>query len=537
VKDEGVTKQRGFTQRVGRRGEDAFRPFSSRHGLLSTKVEEDVGFDFLCQVEEEGAEDLREIAGSLLGISVRSSSSKKPRVRLDRSDAEAMLRANFVVCLALVAVTPKAETVYYRFLDERFARDLANLLASDRTSLSLTPSDCLDESAFESDLRTALKGNMPEKVKLAVAAHRVQRLLPDAELRIVRSAGGELTVVEIADFYDYFVRGQTPEADEVHAAVFGSPRLRMDRLAQLGPRPDISSELKRLPDAVLVGGTWEADVTVQVRSSTGAATEPFSFVRTRTHHGWVHRAGFSISFSERIQKEGMWVHEICAVIDEDEELLLDQEPALWAFLENCSADATLSVVRDREREGGVEVPYVFNLDRAHVLAKYVRAASRLAGWDQVVAPLRLALDNEAMSTLAVLAQVADDLGVFNNFGFVLDVAPTADDWSSGSLVFDEHNTHVRLPVIGNFGPEAAVVWLDADVRLHHHADGSVDGIRIEQVLGARVEMRDRVSKASGRPELIVHNTWPTVALEASGPAATASDTTGWDLEMEPLEPA
>lgn len=530
-----MAKQRGFKQRVGRRGEDAFRPFSSRHGLMSTKVEEDVGFDFLCHVEEEGVGDLREIAGSMLGISVRSSSNKQPRVRLDRSDADAMLRANFVVCLALVAVTPKAETVYYRFLDEGFARELANLLASDRKSLSLTPADCLDESTFEEDLRKALEGNTPEKVKLAVAAHRVQRLLPDAELRIVRSAHGELTAVEVTDFYDYFVRDQAPEADEVHAAVFGSPRLRMERLAQLGPRPDVSSELKRLPHAVLVGGSWEADVTVQARSSAGRATERFSFVRTRTHHGWVHPAGFSISFSERIQKGGVWVHEIAAVIDEDEELLLEKEPALWALLENCPGDAMLSVVRERQREGGVEASYVFNLDRAHFFAKYARAASRLVGWDQVVAPLRLALDSEAMHTLAVLAQVAADARVFNNFGFVLDVEPTADDWSSGSLVFDEQTRTVRLPVIGNLGPQAAVVWLEADVRLHHHADGAIDGIRIENVFGARVEVRERLPKSSGYPELIVSDTWPTVAFEASGPATTATDTAGWGLEMEPLE--
>jgi hypothetical protein len=531
-----VSKKRGFRQRVGRRGEDAFRPFSSRHGLMSTKVEEDVGFDFLCHVEEEGTEDLREVAGSVLGISVRSSSQKNPRVRLDRSDAEAMLRANFVVCLALVAVTPKSETVYYRFVEESFARELANFLTSDQKSISLTPGDCRDESTFERDLRAALKGNTPEKVKIAVAAHRVQRLLPDAELRIVRTATDELTVVEVADFYDYFVRGETPQTDDVHAAIFGSPRLRMERLAQLGPRPDFNGEFARLPEALLVGGTWESDIRVRVIDPTGDATEAFSTVRTRTHHGWVHPAGFSISFSQRIQKGGVWVHDITALIDEGEELLSDAEPALWAFLEHCSEAATLSVVG--EQRGGIEASYVANLDRAHFMAQYVRAASRLAGWDPVVAPLRLALDDESMHTLAVLAGIASDAGLLNNFGFVLDVGPAAaaQDRSSASLVFDEHTERLRLPVVGNLGELAAVVWLDAEVRYHRDTGGQVDGIRIERVLEARVEVRARLPKASLYPELMVDSTWPTVAFERGGPAQTDSDTSGWHLRAESLEP-
>jgi hypothetical protein len=528
-----VSKKRDFQQRVGRRGEDAFRPFSSRHSLMSTKVEEDVGFDFLCHVEEEGAEDLREITGSVLGISVRASSKTPPRVRLDRSDAEAMLRARFVVCLALVVVKPKSETVYYRFLDEAFARELAELLASERKSMSLTPADCREEPTFEADLWEALKGNMPERVKVAVATHRVRRHLPDAELRIVRGTDDELTAVEVTDFYDYFLRGETSEADDVHAAIFGSPRLRMERLAKLGPRPEIGGEFIRLPAAVLVGGTQESDVSVRATGNGGVATETFTVVRTRTHHGWVHPSGFSISFSKPMQRDEVWVHEITALIDEGEELFLDAEPALWGFLERCSEEAVLSIVGDRP--GGVEASHVGNLGRAHFMAQYLRAASTLVGWDQIRAPLRLALDDESMHTLALVARIASDSGVFTNFGFVLEVGETGEVRSSVSLVFDQDVLRVKLPILGNVGQQAVVAWLDAEVRYHRNAEDQVRGIRIEQVLGAQLEVRDRQPKSTKYPELVVDGTWPTVAFAASGPVQTQSDAEEWNLGLEQLE--
>ncbi len=89
-------KRRTRQQRIGRLGEDVFQAFASAHGLISSVPRDDFGYDFLCHVEEPGAGDTREITGDIVGICVRSTSGEKPRVRLDRDDAESLLSAKFV---------------------------------------------------------------------------------------------------------------------------------------------------------------------------------------------------------------------------------------------------------------------------------------------------------------------------------------------------------------------------------------------------------------------------------------------------------
>lgn len=521
-----MTKQRSFQQRVGRRGEDAFRPFASRHGLLATKVEEDVGFDFLCQVEVPATTRTRSISGSLIGVSVRSSSARSTRVRIERSDAEAMLQANFVVCFVLVEVRSRSEQVWYRLLDERFALELADFLASEQQSRSMTPKHCSSGATFDRDLAAALQGNAPERVRLAVAHHRIARVLPDVALDISRDASGELTLVTVEDFYGYFLRSDVPEQDDAYAAIFGSPRLRLERLAELGPRPEVVRELARLPSPVLVGGTSETEFDLTAENSGGHDTASFTRVATEVHTGWVFDAGFSITISKSKRQGDYWIHEIDAYVDPDEDLDLERCPTLWKFLKRCTSDAVLFPLDDPEFK--LEASYVRGLDRAGFFARCLQDAVHLRGWDRVAAPLRVSSEEEALHSMAWMAELATHPAVLKGFGFLL---ASDEGESEEETDLDEVLVRCDVPVIANLGDQAVVTWLDAEVTMFSNDDEVARGVRIDKVVDTSIEVRARREKATAYPELVIHGSWPVIALTGRGAERSESDAAEWDLEL------
>lgn len=525
-----VAKLRGFQQRTGRRGEDAFRPFASRNGLLATKVEEDMGFDFLCQVEDGESGSMRRMSGALVGVSVRSSARKPVRVHIDRSDAQAMLQAKFLVILAVIEVTPRAETVYYRILDEGFATELVEFLASTRKSMSFTPNDCRTEDLFATDLNAALTTSLTERIRVAVTRKRLRVHLPDIDLVIQQRADGELSVVEVTNFYDLFLRDTTPKPDAVHAATFGSPRLRMNRLMDLGPKPELMHAVGDLANPVLVGATAEGDIDILAINSHGRARTTFQRVENATHRGWVHPAGFSITLSVRHRQDHEYVHDLDTVLDPDEDLLLGDHPDLWAFLEQCTPDAILKVA-DSGANGGLEASYVSGLHQAHCLSVYLRAAAKLPGFDARVVPLRLAADHESLDSLAWLAEVSRRPGVLDGFGMLLGTASDFEGPAPVSLPAGLELESAMVAVAANLGDRAVVTWLKADMAVWKDKE-QTRGLRIASVRGVRVGTCARLEKASEFAELVVHPSLPTIALTPDGPKECQTDASQWDLDTE-----
>src|SRR4051794_40199794 len=92
------SKKRAVSNQIGAEGEAAFRLVAIRHGLLPTKLDEDVGLDFLCQVQEApGSSGVSRMTGAVLGASVRTSASDDARVTLNPADASILLGASFPV--------------------------------------------------------------------------------------------------------------------------------------------------------------------------------------------------------------------------------------------------------------------------------------------------------------------------------------------------------------------------------------------------------------------------------------------------------
>ena len=129
--DSASGKRRSFSQRVGSGGELAFRNLSHRQGLLCTKVEEDFGIDFMCQVDSDPlSRDASNIASTVVGACVRATSSSTGTVYLYPGDAKNLLNSGTPLVFVLVhlASGPAEALMYHRLVDEGLVDELHEFL-------------------------------------------------------------------------------------------------------------------------------------------------------------------------------------------------------------------------------------------------------------------------------------------------------------------------------------------------------------------------------------------------------------------------
>ena len=510
-------KKRGVNQRTGRKGESFFEYFASCHYLVPSKADEDVGVDFLCLVEETTSAETREISGHVLGAAVRSTEAKRPRVKMNRADADLLLRARYPVCFILVDLTQELPQIHHRFLDEAFATELAQFLNSAEESHIVTPKRCRDEADFDDDLRAALAGGRPEQVRLALATARLAAHILEPTLEITRTADGELTIVQSSDFYSFFTGDSRTDNDQVHAAIFGRPDLRLERLARLGPTHEVIRTIKDLPAPILTGLTGEETVALVAQNTTGHAAARFDSLRTGHLRGWVHSAGLSLTVSDPILRGDTYVHEIKARVDEAAGDV-GQADDLWRFLEYCTEDGSFYPENSPNR--ALPASYVNGLRPINSYAVWMRLAEQIPGWSSTALPLKFATDDESLHGLALLAQMADSPKFIENFGFVIEVGGAQPQ-------FEEYDEEAELPFVANMGERATIIWMRVTQTAFVHA-GQCHGIKIQTVHSVRVDFEDRQHKATPYPELVIDNTWPTIAFDP-GPTQTTSDARQWPV--------
>jgi len=300
----------------------------------------------------------------------------------------------------------------------------------------------------------------------------------------------------------------------------------LDRLAQLGPRPEGTSALARLPEPWLVGLTEVSDIVVVAENAQGQDSAPFTLVSTSAHTGWVHDGGFSITISKPTQDGDRWIHEIEAVIDPDVALNLADHPRLWGFLERCTDDAVLFPQHNPRMR--LEAAMIRKLRNAHFLAKCLRDATTLPGSEAIDAPLRVASDAESLHTVALLAEAATHPTFLERFGFVIEIGSHREDYTEVSVTCE-------VPVVANLtGEQGVVCWFDASAT-YMILDGTVRGIRLDEIRGANVEVIGRQHKATEFPELVIDRTWPPIALTPRGVEQSASDARDWPVELQEAE--
>ena len=490
-----MTKLRNPSNRIGSVGEKAFAYFASRNGVLATKADDDVGLDFLCQVDKDHkAKGSSAMAGSLIGFAVRSTAAERGRVRLDRDDAEFLLRMDTPVGVVLVDDPAGDASYHHRMLDHAFANELADFLASGRDTMSLTPARCRSASEFREDVLRALRPGEVERRRLVVAKQRLNAKVGIGRIQIVRDERGTITAVTALDFWSLFDQMGDEDRELLHLATFGAPELLQQRLGAMVLREDFITELDGLPQPYVIGGNIEyAESELRTEGSAGEARCRFRYTRNGEHYGYVHDAGFAITVSKRKQKGGVWVHELGGFADPDVDLDLADHPDLWAFLSTCVPGAR--VLDDDVSAWSFGVEEFGALTRLGAFAACLKDASTLPGWLSGIAHLRDAFDEETMTTAQWLAALAVDRNRLPKPKFVVE-AP------GGFAEPEREPARWTVPVVMNTTASSAVAWLACSGQLFVR-DGEVVGVSTEEYHDVRIVVTsERAAKATKEPEFV-----------------------------------
>jgi Domain of unknown function (DUF4365) len=515
VMSEGA-KRRSKSQRIGLRGENAFRTAASRTGLVPTKVEEDFGLDFVCAVESPvRGSSTGTIAGLFVGAAVRSSESKRGRVRFTRKDIEYLLSCQIPVFLVLAHVYKvNSEQVYVRLLDTDLALRLAAFLDSDKNEISFTPSDFLSYEKIPALIETAMIPNFLSSVRLAIAKFGLARVLPDVHIELHVSEKGQFSLVRTTDFLAQF---DTKDQQDLRIAMFGSPDKMGERLQKLSINRDLFSHLNKLPQPVVIAGSViERDVELAVGGHENTTKCNFTKRLVGSYFGYVHSSGFSIQISEPVPSDGQMVHLIDAQIDSAIKIHLNKHTDLYNFLRKCTKG---------HRWGEIGTPHTFlvescgNLGLFGALALYLWQSRNIAPWLHEDVHLGNAYSNEILNTLALIG-ILGNAKSLSGIGFLLvdeDDLPTKQ-------------ARVLLPIIANLGQAGLVIFVSAKCVVILK-DNLVAGIKILDILDKiSIEKRaDIFQKASDEPELVISKGWPVIQLGPS-PTIGKSDPSSWGYE-------
>lgn len=483
-------KRRTPSQRIGSAGEAAFRYLATQQGLLPTKLEEDFGLDFICQVDEDSTAKTSSTIGPIaLGVSVRSTTRRDQRVTLSRADATALLRADFRVSVVLVDQAAQSPKAWFKPLDAAFRDELLTFLSSTKTKMSLTPQSCLPWTEVTEWLSSAIEVGSTEREKLGAAEERLRRSIEDVSLEVRRTADGAVTVVTSMDLYAYYETLDESEDEKLYQATFGAANRASERINQLGLKRELISELEQLPQPLILRGfTYEDPRVLRVEGLSGVAECSLLKRSNGEHVGWCLPEGFALTASKRKKQGNLWVHELQAFADAEEDIDLANHVELMDFLKCCEPEARLGEVDDR--------PLPFMVDQFADLpyfgwfARYVDRARSLDGWDGRLALLKDASDEETLDTLAWLAALADMPSKAARLGFSLEDSDP------------DHPASFRLPSLVNTATASVVCWLDCRGKALVDG-GALRGLSVDEVSGVHLKVRPRTTKMTTDPEFVL----------------------------------
>lgn len=506
-------KKRTKSQKIGARGENAFRCIASKVGLLPTKVEEDYGLDFYCQVDIK-----QSVSGFTIGAAVRTSETSKGRVSFTRKDIENLLSYNIPVLVILCHIHNNNENVYVRLLDENLAVVFAQFLDSGKKELSLTPNNCLDSSEIPNLVQTARSPNFSGSLKTAILSHGLGKVLPNVKIQIINSTDGQISFVRTTDFISQFDKSDD-SMSKLRLALFGSPKLLHERIQQIPINDHLVSHLEDLPQPVIIAGTLhEAEVTLTIQGHEKNASCRFTQRSAGDHFAFIHTSGFYIQISQAKPFEGKMVHMIEAAIDPSALIHLHQHQDLYNFLRHCTKGKY--VIR-KDSSFKIPVDKCGNLGLFGAFAFYLADLNERIPWIKDTIHLGNASSYEVLNTLAILVQFICHKQSFEGFGFTI----VQEDNLPSKIA------HVRIPIIANLDSKGIVMFIDTKCNLMLK-DGHVAGLKILKIENVKLKIVDsRFDKSSDKPELIVCKQWGAICLGPSY-SVSGSNVSAWGYEAE-----
>jgi hypothetical protein len=511
-------KKRTKSQRVGARGESAFRHIASSIGLLPTKVEEDFGIDFLCQIERDSTRAITDITGHLLGVAVRATTSHRGRIRLNRDDVETLLNCRFPVMIALVKLgtEPSDDQLYLRLIDGDFAIELAAFLSTAANNVSYTPGSFIALADASQLITKATSHGFNERIHLLLLQHGLSMVLPNARLQIQQSVDGQLSLIRTSDFLSQFDVSSEQAKNQLHAALFGSEKHFTRRMAQLQLRKEIWSSLSSLPEPVVIVGPIKTGQATLIVEGSSVRCE-FEVRSGIDYTAYVHFSGFSIRMSEAKLSDGQMVHHITAEIDPDIDISYKEHKDLWNFLAECTPDRSWK--REDWPGEGVPLEKSGDLYRFAWLAHYLRQTEGEISWPLDEWYLSDALSDEVLNALALAGLALAEPEFLS--GVAITVLKSKDA--------EEVSVKLTVPACSNLPRGGLVLWLHAEGTALLKDEG-IGGVNIRRIIRVTSEFVNTVfPKSSSKPELVIHSKWPTVAL-GPAPEMTTSNASSWGYE-------
>ena len=506
-------KRRSFSQRVGTGGELAFRNLSHRQGLICTKVEDDFGIDFMCQVDlDHLSRKASDIASTVVGACVRATSLAAGTVYLYPGDAENLLSSGTPLVFVLVHLSsdPGDAPVYHRLVDEGFIRELHEFLDSGASRLEITPGECKTEDQFRVSLAEMLSYGYSERVRVAVAAARVNSVLPNTAVEVRTRGNGQLTLVSTVDYYSLFERIDDEQERELLHAVFGGDEHIADRVAELSLRPEVVDYLRSLPQPMIFAGlSRELGTSLRVAVGGESTSEPFTYRAIGTHFGFVHAAGISLIISRARDHNGTWVHETELFVDPLTSNVMDDLGATLNFFALCSPGAKLyREDHDPETVSGFDVEVMFRpLTSAAAMINAWRTCAQLDGWPARSVELKHFTDPEVFNTLAGFAHLVNEPASIASSSFVFRALPNGTETAD----LERRPTTVYVRIIGNLADHSMVLHLTVEGSTLL-SEGEVVGFEFTSIISAECEARNRAQKSTAYPELVPGGAAPTFAL-------------------------
>ena len=500
-------KRRAPSNRVGERGEKKFDAAAADQGLLAAPINNDYGFDFVCQVDEDhDSAEPSGLSGGLVGVSVRATTNAAGRIKLDRADARALLAAQFVSMVALVHLPKRgAESISVRVLDEALRKTLGAFLLSAKDTVSFTPVDFAPIADVRRLLAPALEPGFVQQSRLAAIVSGLEPHIPGVRLAVAQDSDGSWTVVTADNLFSLFAGKIDDRQDPRYLTAFGSPSRMPDRLRELDVAPGLVASLEGLPKGlVIIGATEHEDAEWTVVDDDGSADCVLSSAETPDHTGWRHAAGWSLVISRPVLRAGSYVHELKAFADPDEELALASEPDLNAFLLRCGRTARVG------RKSWGEQPLAAwdfeDMPRYNVFAQWLADAAEIAPAGTHLAFLRDAHDDPTMRALHWLSALhRDPANPGVRLGFMLGDAEGAPD----------RPCELVLPVLLATAQTSLLVELRCQARMAVGQDGGIAGFQMERVQHVSASELSERANATQFPEFVLDTDFG-IALADSG---------------------
>lgn len=190
-----MPKTRHDNQDLGSGGEKSFAEWASNTMHWEpTKLDPDFGIDFVCQIPGKRLSEVSsEMPGSLLCVSVRSTSRKTKAVSIDRSDAQLFWSAKVPLVLALIRHTRpgKRNEVSIRIPEESFIAQIEEFLASSRNTCAIRFADAVScPSAIQQQVDALLDQYFPFAVQRLRIQHQLAGIIENPNVDFISTAFG-----------------------------------------------------------------------------------------------------------------------------------------------------------------------------------------------------------------------------------------------------------------------------------------------------------------------------------------------------------